>query len=210
MIFRYNSTEKIKEFFTLFAEKKIDLDYAAQNFKYHPKFNRKKFFQLNFYVRSFLAHHRKRVINEILLEHDELRIKFPNEGNSNKCQLKTDISKRCFFYSSKDELTCSSPMIEFDNYVIIGNVPTLINFRYRRFPRRGEEKSGLILKLFGSNVAYGVVTTKDNINKYYGRAKNFVSRGGFVTVLPINKKELKNEIKIVCKYHGISVIEDEG
>lgn len=203
----YKNSWKIRDFYRYFQEehKNIDFDLLARAFKSHPNYesvkDNAKAFGIDVYIRSFLAYQRLSAVNKIKEGNPELDVEWIR-GKYRRYFFDHDLSGRCFVYPvSQANKMRRHAFTQCDNLFFVDDIANMINFWYREFPKTSEERSELFRKIFGE-LAYGIVTTKDNI---MGRARNFAKRGGYVVAIPMSKNELKEEVRKSCERNGLLI-----
>lgn len=199
---KYIRTNTTDEFFRIFGTNLQIFNWDFLVDKYNKQYNerKEKEFRLDVYVRSLMNYHRIEAIRKIQKENPYLKIG-SFRFNSERYFSEGGMDRYCFVYE-RDKWRRIISLSYSDNLISVSGVPTMINFWYKEFPSMRDERADIFLELFKERIAYGIITTEDNLT---GRANYFEDRGGVVLPLLITKDELKNKVKVVCNSHGLKI-----
>lgn len=208
----YKKTIEIERFFEAFKERheRYNWDLYARDFINHPDYYRVRYKKgegllFDVYLRAFMAYHRTNVIEELWANRRGFKIS-PISNSSPSYSLRRGYSGKYHVFSSKNK---EGGLLkgECDSLVNISGIPTLINFFYKEFPNVRNERAEIFRRIFGEDLGYGIITTKDNLGR---RSRYFEKRRGVVVALQMGKEELKRVVRDVCDRYGFRIKGDKG
>ena len=203
---RYMKTDQTNEFFRLFGTALQEFDwnfYINRYISEESHHERDKEFKLDVYVRIFMDCNNIRAIERVRKDNPDLKISSVN-FNSKGYFIEGGLASECFVYKrNKNNKRLS--IARCDNLFNISGTSAMINFWYKEFPKMKYERSEVFLDFFRDKLAYGIITTEDNIK---GRASYFEDRGGVVLPILMTKEELKTKVRNVCNSCGLRVIDE--
>lgn len=203
---RYIKTNQTNEFFRLFGTALQEFDWnfpVSGHISKESCQERGKEFKLDVYARIFMDYHRIRAIERVMTDNPYLKISSVNL-NSKRYLIQGGLVSGCFVYK-RNKNSKRISIARCDNLFNISDTSVMINFWYKEFPKMKYERSEVFLDFFRDKLAYGIITTEDNIK---GRANYFDDRGGVVLPLLMTKEELKTKVRDVCNSRGLRVMDE--